>query len=134
MFSIGPPPGWAVSAYDALKEIENILLQRLTPGEIPANLFELAVTTADSLGFGHAFLGPLGKKVRFAGHGVGLEIDEPPMLAPRFQTPLAAGMTVALELKMVFPGQGAVGLENTVLITNGKPEKLTQADETWGQA
>jgi Xaa-Pro dipeptidase len=132
MFSIGEPPDWAKSAYEALTKIEKVLLDKMIPGEKAAALYELGLRTADRLGFGRAFLGPPGKKARFVGHGVGLEIDEPPMLAPRFDTRLAPGMTIALELKMVFPGQGAVGLENTVVITEGKPKKLTVADEAWG--
>ncbi|MEW6263788.1 MAG: Xaa-Pro peptidase family protein [Thermodesulfobacteriota bacterium] len=129
MFSIGPPPGLITEAYEALAEIEVEMSRRLRPGQTGHDLYYLAVARAEKLGFGHAFLGPPERKARFAGHGVGLEISDPPLLAPGFNTPLLAGMVVALELKMVFPGLAAVGLENTFRIGNGEPEKLTLADD-----
>ncbi len=129
MFSIGPPPRQALDAYQALCRIESELMDNLVPGGTGEELFNLAVARAEQLGFGHAFLGPAHRKVSFAGHGVGLEINELPVLAPGFTQPIEAGMTVALELKMVFPGMGAVGLENTVRVKNHGLEKLTPANE-----
>ncbi|MCJ7808672.1 MAG: M24 family metallopeptidase, partial [Desulfobulbaceae bacterium] len=73
--------------------------------------------------------GPTGLKARFVGHGLGLEISEPPYLAPGNDKPLQDGMTVALELKMVFPDRGAVGLENTLYIGGDGPVNLTPVDE-----
>jgi Xaa-Pro dipeptidase len=54
-----------------------------------------------------------GNKVHFLGHGVGLVVDEPPVLAERFDEPLEEGMTIAVEPKIGLPGLGMVGLENT---------------------
>ena len=131
MFAIGPPPQLIRNAYEALSIIEKNLMQNLLPG-VPGNqLFELAVTQADQLGFGEAFLGRPGLQARFVGHGVGMEISEPPFLAPGHKTPLQEGMTLALELKMVFSGLGAAGLENTLVIRETGPEKLTPADENF---
>ncbi len=128
MFSVGEPPEAVRQAYGALVEIEAELKDLLRPDARGDRLFEAAVARAESLGFGDAFLGPPGMKARFVGHGVGLEINDPPILAPGHETPLQAGMAVALELKMVFPGLGAVGLENTFLVREGEPELLTRAD------
>lgn len=132
MFSIGPTAERLREAYCALQEIEAVLAGRLRPGATGDELYRLAVELGDRLGFGEAFLGPGDKKARFVGHGVGLEITDPPLLAPGRTTPLKAGMTAALELKMVFPGLGAVGLENTFLIRDGEPENLTPADGEFG--
>jgi methionine aminopeptidase len=52
-------------------------------------------------------------RIRFIGHGVGLEVDEFPFLAEGQKTRLQEGMTIALEPKMIFPGKGVVGIENT---------------------
>ena len=70
------------------------------------------------------------QQAKFVGHGVGLEINELPVLAARTQARLEAGMTIALEPKFVFPGVGAVGVENTYLVTDTGMEKLTVCDET----
>jgi Xaa-Pro aminopeptidase len=82
------------------------------------------------LGYGESFLGPAGQQVKYAGHGVGLEIDEMPFLAAGHRYPLEEGMTLALELKIVLPG-GAIGFENTVAITGNGAVKLTPAEETF---
>jgi len=64
----------------------------------------------DFMGFGP-------RQVNFLGHGVGLQIDEPPVLAASFEAPLAAGMTLALEPKKGIAGVGMVGIENTFVVT-----------------
>jgi Xaa-Pro dipeptidase len=74
-------------------------------------------------------MGPPDYKTRFIGHGIGLEIDEYPFIAEGHDYPLEEGMTFALEPKMVFPGKGAVGIENTFVVNNGGLEKLTPAEE-----
>ena len=64
-------------------------------------------------------------QVSFVGHGVGIELDEIPHLARGSNATLQAGMTLALEPKIVFPGRGIVGVEDTILVTEGDPECLT---------
>jgi Xaa-Pro aminopeptidase len=70
------------------------------------------------LGFGN-------RRANFLGHGVGLQIDEPPVLAEGFDEPLAAGMVLALEPKKGVPGVGMVGSENTYLVTPEGSRSLT---------
>jgi Xaa-Pro dipeptidase len=66
--------------------------------------------------------------VRFIGHGIGIELDELPVLSPN-DLVLEEGMVFALEPKFVLPGLGAIGIENTWLVTVGAPEVLTPAPE-----
>ena len=70
-----------------------------------------------------------GASASFVGHGIGLEIDELPLLARGWEHPLEAGMVFALEPKFVFPGEGAVGIENSYLVTESGAERLTTAPE-----
>jgi Xaa-Pro aminopeptidase len=64
----------------------------------------------------------------FVGHGVGLEIDEPPVLWPRDETRLAEGMLLAIEVEVSAPGQGMmVKLEDTVVVRRDGCEVLTSA-------
>ena len=74
-------------------------------------------------------MGPPGYNVKFIGHGIGIEVDEFPFVAKGAPTILAPGMVFALEPKFVFPGEGAVGLENTYLVTANGFETLTPLDE-----
>ena len=68
-------------------------------------------------------------RVRFIGHGVGLELDELPVLAPRQQMALEPGHVIAVEPKFFFPGKGAVGLENTYLVTDSGLERISLSSE-----
>lgn len=58
------------------------------------------------------------RRIRFTGHGLGLELDEYPFIAKGQQLALTAGMVIAFEPKMIFPGMGVVGIENTHLVTD----------------
>ena len=65
----------------------------------------------------------------FIGHGVGIEINEAPVIAPRSRDILEANNVIALEPKFVIPGTGAVGIENTYRVTPEGLENLTPAPE-----
>jgi Xaa-Pro dipeptidase len=70
-------------------------------------------------------MGTADSQVRFVGHGVGLELDELPVLAEGFDIPLESGMTIAIEPKIIFAERGGVGIENTYRVTESDFEKLT---------
>ncbi|MBI5583686.1 MAG: aminopeptidase P family protein [Deltaproteobacteria bacterium] len=128
MYAVGKPGAEFLEAYEALREIEAFILRNLQPGVPSESLFPLALDKGRELGVEAVFLGRPGNKIRYVGHGVGLESPEPPFLAPGHAYPLREGMTLALELKIVLPG-GAVGFENTVAVTADGPVKLTTAAE-----
>jgi Xaa-Pro aminopeptidase len=128
MYSVGKPDAEFLEAYEALREIEALIIRNLVPGVPAESLVTLALAKGRELGVAEVFLGPPGKKIRYVGHGVGLESPETPFLAPGHTYPLREGMTLALELKIVLP-KGAVGFENTVAITGDGAVKLTTAAE-----
>jgi Xaa-Pro dipeptidase len=66
-----------------------------------------------------------GPRARFVGHGVGIELDEWPVIAKGIDTPLHEGMVVAIEPKFLFPDIGVVGLENTWAVRSDGLEALT---------
>ncbi len=101
----------------------------LRPGSIPSAIWERARARAEEAGLGDRFMGPPGAQARFVGHGVGLELDEWPVLAPGFDDPLVAGQTLAVEPKFVFPGVGAIGIENTWAVRDTGGERLTALDD-----
>jgi Xaa-Pro dipeptidase len=112
-------------ALDVARAIQDELARRLRPGVPCVELWELAKVMAEQAGLGDRFMGPPGDQARFVGHGVGLELDELPVLAPGFKAALREGQVVAIEPKFVFPGQGAVGIENTWAVTASGGDKLT---------
>jgi Xaa-Pro dipeptidase len=105
--------------------IQDQVARNLRPGVRCADLWDYARSMAEQARLGAAFMGPEGEQARFVGHGVGLELDELPVLAPGFDQPLQAGQTIALEPKFVFRGIGAIGIENTFVVTDAGGEKLT---------
>lgn len=80
---------------------------------------------AEQAGLGRNYMGAPGENAKFVGHGVGLELDEFPVLAQGFKMPLQLGQTIAIEPKFVIPGKGVIGIENTFAVTSAGGEKLT---------
>ena len=125
MFSIGKMGQKFIDAYNACREIHDAVLEETRPGTDCEALYLKTLNLANKLGYGESYLGPPGLKTRFIGHGIGLELNEFPFLAQGQSYPLEEGMTFAIEPKMVFPGEGSVGFENTVLVTSEGYELLT---------
>ena len=128
-FSVGPLADDLRAAHDVAAEILRAVEQQLRPGSTPSSLFDLAERMAGEAGLGEHFMGHGSGRVRFLGHGVGMEIDEMPVLAPGFDAPLEPGHVVAIEPKFVFPGRGAVGIENMYAVTADGYETITTAPE-----
>ncbi len=125
-FVCGELPAELARAFEAAIAIQDEIGRGLRPGVVPVDLYDRAVQMAEQAGLGERFMGPPGEQARFVGHGVGLELDELPVLAPGFKTPLVAGQTLAIEPKFVFPGLGAVGIENTWAVSESGGERLTK--------
>ncbi|SMC00170.1 Xaa-Pro aminopeptidase [Thermanaeromonas toyohensis ToBE] len=106
-------------------EIACSLAEAARPGTTAGELYALAVKQARQAGLADYFMG-WDRKAGFVGHGVGLELNEWPVLAPGQETVLEPGMVLAIEPKFVFPGQGAVGVEDTYLVTQEGAKPLTQ--------
>jgi len=129
MFCLGKLPKRFKDAYLATRKIETEVVTLATPGISCHALFKNAWDVATKLGYEQYFMGPPHHKTRFIGHGLGLEINEYPFIAKGHDYPLEEGMTFALEPKMVFLSEGAVGIENTFVVGAGGVEKLTTAEE-----
>jgi len=125
MFSIGKMKKKFIDAYKACREIHDAVLDEVRPGADGEAIFMRTLKLAKRLGYKRSFLGPPGLQTRFIGHGIGLELNELPFVAQGHSYPLEEGMTFAVEPKIVFPGEGAVGLENTVVVTKDGYEILT---------
>ena len=105
--------------------IQKYLVDNLKPGAICEELFQKAAEMAESAGLGQNFMGAPGENAKFVGHGVGLELDEYPVLAQGFKVALQAGQTLAIEPKFVLPGHGAIGIENTFAVSDKGGLKIT---------
>jgi Xaa-Pro dipeptidase len=129
MFSIGEMDKKFIDAYNACREIQDAVLEETRPGADCEAIFQKTLRLAEQLGYKDSYLGPSGLQTHFIAHGVGLELNEFPFLAQGQSYPLEEGMTFAVEPKIVFPGEGSVGLENTVLVTRDGYEILTPLEQ-----
>lgn len=99
-----------------------------TPGAEARSLYQIAEDMVAEAGLHEYFMGHR-QKAGFIGHGVGIEINELPVIAPRSRDLLQVGNVIALEPKFVIPGTGAVGIENTYVVTPDGLRRLTDAPE-----
>ena len=120
-FVIEQAPDLAYRAHQVSMEIHRAIVENGKVGTPCSDLYHLAEVMAKENGLSPYFMGTI-QQAKFIGHGVGLEINEPPVLSPRSRDLLEAGMAIALEPKFVLPGIGAVGIENTYIVREGKRE------------
>ena len=130
IFALGRLPRELARAYDvALRVQEVVRTHGAARGVTCAAVWAAARDGGRGRpGSATSFMGRGEGKVRFVGHGVGLELDELPVLTTS-DLELAEGMVFALEPKFVLPGLGAIGVENTWHVTADGIEALTRAPE-----
>jgi len=126
IFSIGPLPEKLQRAHGAMLAIQEEMAGVIKAGAVTGEMYDYMIALAAKHGYQDNFMGVGERRIRFTGHGVGLELDEYPFIAKGQQLTLRAGMVIALEPKTIFPGIGVVGIENTHLITDTGLEPLTQ--------
>jgi Xaa-Pro aminopeptidase len=97
-------------------EIHDKIASQLKPGAIPSVLYENMINSL-SPEFLNNFMGFGKRQVKFLGHGIGLVIDEVPVIARGFDNPLEENMVIALEPKKGIDNVGVVGIENTFVVT-----------------
>ena len=124
-FFRGTPNPQLAEALAVCEAILAALEELMVPGTPAEQLYLRGLKLATEAGFGDHWMGHGPGRVRFVGHGVGLEINERPFLAQGFSDPLAFGNVIAVEPKLVFPGLGAVGVENTYAVDRDGPIRLT---------
>lgn len=95
------------------------------PGELPGHIYERMQDLAQKEGLGQHLMGYGEGKVSFLGHGLGLEINEWPIISPGQKKPLQPGMVFAFEPKFVFPNEGAVGIEVDFIVREHGLERVT---------
>lgn len=128
VYSVGKLRDEAYRAHEVSRRIHQETEAAARPGVACADLYQLALHIVEEEGLASYFMGTK-QQAKFVGHGVGLQINELPVLTPRSKEILEENMIFALEPKFVLPGIGAVGVENTYLMTAQGCEKLTHAPE-----
>jgi Xaa-Pro dipeptidase len=124
LFSLGPVPDDLVQAHQTMLALQERIRQRAKPGAASGSIYTFALQYVADRGYAEHFMGAGAERVRFVGHGVGLELDEFPFLNAGQTLELQEGMVIAVEPKLIFPGRGVVGVENTHVVTKDGLEQL----------
>ena len=119
-----PLPGEAMAAHARCVEIQDQIASMLKPGAIPSVIYGTIMGGLDA-GFLANFMGFGARRAKFLGHGIGLVVDELPVIAEGFDDPIQEGMVFAIEPKKGIPDVGMVGIENTFQVTPQGGRSLT---------
>jgi len=116
-------------AYQVSLEILKETEQNAKPGTLWSEHYQNALKIVKRAGLSDYFMGFKDDQAKFLGHGVGLELDELPILAKGLDNPLQKGMVFAIEPKFTFPDKGVIGIENTYVVTDNGLKHLSFAPE-----
>ena len=125
VYSLGELSQELRDAHAYLLDLNSWIEEQLRPGRIPGEIYTQILERVAKSPYGPMFMGAGENQVRFVAHSVGLELDELPVIAPKYDVPFEVNTVMAVEPKIFFPGVGGVGTENTYVIREGAPEKLT---------
>lgn len=128
VFALGELKPLAIEAHKCSIEIHRALCEMMRPGALAKELYAKAEEIVKEHNLHPYYMGHR-QHAGFIGHGVGIEINELPVIAPRSRDIIAEGNVIALEPKFVIPGTGAVGIENTYAVYSDHVECLTPAPE-----
>lgn len=125
VYSFGQTPSDDVmQTHRACMDIERRLADMLKPGKIPAEIYTSFIENLDDE-FKQNFMGYGNKLSKFLGHGIGLHVNEWPVIANGCVDPLLENMVLALEPKKGIPNVGMVGVEDTYVVTAGGGRCIT---------
>jgi Xaa-Pro aminopeptidase len=118
MMFLGSPGSKVKRAYAAVLEAQLAAIDAVKPGVVAHAIDRVARRVLRRHGLERAF-------IHSTGHGLGLEIHEPPRIGKRDQTILQAGMAITIEPGVYIEGWGGIRIEDTVVVTSSGCEVLT---------
>jgi Xaa-Pro dipeptidase len=127
MYALGSLPERAWEAWEVVAGLYRIFESEVRPGVRAGEVYHRLWDFVTARGCQDYFMGPGRDRVSFLAHGVGLELDEYPLITARFPYPLEADMVLAFEPKFFLPEIGMIGREDTGRITPEGIEWLTRS-------
>ncbi len=118
-------PDLAKKALDFCIETQDLIANTLKQGTIPEEIWFQTLEKVKQYHFEENFMGYKQNSVPFLGHGIGLTVDESPVLAKNFKAPLENGMFIACEPKIGIPNFGMIGIENTYELIDNSVKNIT---------
>ena len=125
-FVVGEPDELFKKPFETAREIVEDTQGFAKAGVDATEVFLRAHQRVKKAGLDDHFMGHGPTRVKFIGHGLGLEINEPPVFTARHHTILREGMVFAFEPKFIFPGKGVIGIEVDFIVRKGGSERVTR--------
>jgi len=125
-YAIGSLPRELKERYELTVQVLEFVRARLVPAADGAALYEATEAEFSKHGLLENLGGMAEDRVHFVGHGIGIELDELPVVAEGVNSTIEAGQVVAVEPKLVFSKVGMVGVEDSHFITEGGAEVFTK--------
>jgi len=116
---VEPPEGFE-PAYEVVREAQAAAVDAVRPGIETQDLDRIARSTIEGAGYGDRF-------IHRTGHGIGLEVHEPPYLVEGDHTILAPGMTFSVEPGVYLEGRFGIRIEDIVVVTEDGVERLNRS-------
>ena len=111
--------------YQKTWEFEKFMSNKMKKGKRVSEIYHETYDFADELGVKNELM--LGGQIPFLGHGVGLELSEPPIITRKSNYILKKGNSIALEPKLIYPNKMVIGSENTYVISKNGTIQITNA-------
>jgi len=127
-FFLGEAPEKFLKVHATALAIQDALIREGRPGTRAEKLYEIAKYMAADAGLTEGFMG-YPESMLFVGHGIGLELDELPLLGRKSPHILKQGMVIDVEPKFILPGEGLAGIGNSFVVTEKGLDKLTNFDD-----
>jgi Xaa-Pro aminopeptidase len=122
---VGKPSEKQKRLFQIVKKAQSKAVEAVKPKAKAKDVDAIARKIIEDAGYGAHFVHALG-------HGVGLEVHEPPILSPNSKDTLAAGNVVTVEPGIYLVGYGGIRIEDTVLVQKNGAQKLTNGPYSLG--
>lgn len=117
---VGEPPEGFPEVYQLVQEAQDEAVQTVRPGVAAQDVDRAARRIIDGGGYGERFF-------HRTGHGIGLEVHEPPYIIEGNRTVLTPGMTFSVEPGIYLEGKFGVRIEDIVAVTADGVERLNRS-------
>ncbi len=123
MAIVGEPDDLTTRRYGAIADAEEAEMRDIAPGVSAAEIFDLAIDVVECAG-----VSPYRRQ--HCGHGIGMDVYEPPIVAPGVETVFEPGMVLCVETPFYEIGWGGMMVEDTVVVTPRGNRRLTRSDRS----
>jgi Xaa-Pro dipeptidase len=124
-YCVGNPNREQRELWERLLDLHLQVVDEVRPGVTGEELYLVAQGLAEDLGLIDNFMGVGSERGSYIGHSIGLELDEWPVLGAGYREPLPVGAVITIEPKFMVPGQGAVMVEDDIVVTPSGHEVIS---------